>query len=526
MTTVLAERSTSEGWPLARAGWLALAAALAFLYVPTYIGLAQGLWRDDEYAHGPLVLAIFAWLVWRERSALASEAGRPSIVPGALLTAIGLVLYALGRSQSIALFEAASHVPLFAGLALLAGGWTTLRRLGFAIAFLFFAIPLPGFILAAATGPLKELVSATVVVSLHALGYPASRDGVVIALGGQQLLVADACSGLSSIFALTALTALYAHLTGGLMRMRAALLLGAVVPVAILANVLRVLVLCLVAFHLGEPAAEGVLHGVAGMLIFAGALTLLLGIDRMLPRARVASPAKRVPKARRRRMRPARALPLLVAALAVAATAMATPMFAPVAAPGTVDLEGLVPVRFGDWRIDRDAAPIATAPDVQQKLDRIYGDVLSRTYVNSAGERMMLTVAYGGDQSDALKAHRQEVCYTAQGFEIRSLAHGRLEAAGREIPVTRFLAVRGERSEPVTYWFTMGDRVVLGRLDRLRAQLAAGFGGRIPDGMLVRISSISADAPLAYAAQRDFADALLLAIPADGAVRVAGKRAD
>jgi len=525
MTTVLAERSTSEGWPLARAGWLALAAALAFLYVPTYIGLAQGLWRDDEYAHGPLVLAIFAWLVWRERSALGVEAGKPSIVPGALLAAIGLALYALGRSQSIALFETASHVPLFAGLALLAGGWRTLRRLAFAIAFLFFAIPLPGFILAAATGPLKELVSATVLALLQALGYPASRDGVVIALGGQQLLVADACSGLSSIFALTALTALYAHLTGGLMRKRAALLLGAVLPVAILANVLRVLVLCLVAFHLGEPAAEGVLHGVAGMLIFAGALGLLLGFDRMLPRPSV-SPAKRAPKARRRRARPGRALPVLVAALEVAATAMATPMLAPVAAPGAVDLEGLVPVRFGDWRIDHDAAPIATAPDVQQKLDRIYGDVLSRTYVNREGERMMLTVAYGGDQSDALKAHRQEVCYSAQGFEIRSLAHGRLEAAGRAIPVTRFLAVRGERSEPVTYWFTMGDRVVLGRLDRLRAQLAAGFDGRIPDGMLVRISSISSDAPLAYAAQRDFADALLAAIPEDGAVRVAGKRAD
>jgi EpsI family protein len=144
--------------------------------------------------------------------------------------------------------------------------------------------------------------------------------------------------------------------------------------------------------------------------------------------------------------------------------------------------------------------------------------------VNAAGERMMLTVAYGGDQSDALKAHRQEVCYAAQGFEIRGLGTGRVEASGRSIPVTRFLGVRGERSEPVTYWFTMGDRVVLGRLDRLRAQLAAGFAGRVPDGMLVRISSISNDSPAAFAAQGAFADALLGAMTPAGAQRLAGAR--
>jgi hypothetical protein len=88
--------------------------------------------------------------------------------------------------------------------------------------------------------------------------------------------------------------------------------------------------------------------------------------------------------------------------------------------------------------------------------------------------------ATAGDQSDALKAHRQEVCYAAQGFEIRALEHGALSTAGRTIPVTRMLAVQGERSEPVTYWFTMGDRVVLGRAERLRVQLENGFARRIP----------------------------------------------
>ncbi|HET9470420.1 MAG TPA: EpsI family protein, partial [Usitatibacter sp.] len=225
--------------------------------------------------------------------------------------------------------------------------------------------------------------------------------------------------------------------------------------------------------------------------------------------------------------RPRRAGPRrAAAALASAGTAFATPLLAPVARPAAIDLAAIIPASFGGWRIDPDTVQVAPAPDVQAALDRLYGQVVSRTYVDAAGERMMLTVAYGGDQSDALKAHRQEVCYAAQGFQVRGLETGRLEAGGRSIPVTRFLAVRGERSEPVTYWFTMGERVVLGRLDRLRAQLAAGFAGRVPDGMLVRVSSISGDPRAAFAAQRGFADALLAAVAPDAARRLAGARED
>jgi EpsI family protein len=142
--------------------------------------------------------------------------------------------------------------------------------------------------------------------------------------------------------------------------------------------------------------------------------------------------------------------------------------------------------------------------------------------VNSAGEHMMLTVAYGGDQSDALKAHRQEVCYTAQGFTIHALHQDELALQGGTIPVTRMLAVREDRSEPVTYWFTMGDRVVRGRVERLATQLREGFAGRIPDGLLVRVSSISPDAPSAYAAQHSFIGQLLAAMPSTDRARLAG----
>jgi EpsI family protein len=215
---------------------------------------------------------------------------------------------------------------------------------------------------------------------------------------------------------------------------------------------------------------------------------------------------------------------IIGAAIAIAGIALVTPALVPQPVVRPIDLEAILPASFGDWRLDPAVAPIAPTPDVQANLDRLYDAIAARTYVNPAGERMMLTVAYGGDQSDALKAHRQEVCYSAQGFSISNLERGRLDAAGRSIPVTRFLAVHGARSEPVTYWFTMGDRVVLGRLERLRVQLASGFAGRVPDGMLVRVSSLSHAPRAAYAAQQGFVASLLAAMPEGARERLAGKR--
>jgi len=523
MTTVLGARALPQ--PRWRRWSPAVAAlgAFALLYAPAYWSLAQGLWRDDEYAHGPIVIALAAWLAWRDRAALARPAGPPAPIAGAVLLAPGLALYAIGASQSIALFTLAAQLPILAGLVLLAGGRKTLRRFAFPLVFLALAIPLPGFVLAALTAPLKALVSASVAAILQLGGYPVARNGVVIAVGGHPLLVADACSGLNSICALFALALLYAHLTGGVRRARAALFLAAVVPVAVAANVLRVLVLALAAYHLGDGAAQGVLHDAAGMAVFGASFFLLYGVAKLLGMANAVRLDRRPRDGASAVFAGRMAASLLGAAIAMAGTALATPLLTPVAVSRPIDLDGILPERFGAWHVDPQEAPLAPTPDAQAKLDLLYGQVASRTYVNDAGERMMLVVAYGGDQSDALKAHRQEVCYSAQGFSVASLGHARLEAAGRSIPVTRFVAVRGARSEPVTYWFTMGDRVVLGRLERLRVQLLAGFQGQVPDGMLVRVSSLSHDAPEAFAAQRGFVAALLAAMPESARVRLAGQ---
>ena len=100
---------------------------------------------------------------------------------------------------------------------------------------------------------------------------------------------------------------------------------------------------------------------------------------------------------------------------------------------GKPDLEKIFPTEFADWRVDVRAAMVLPSPQTQAILDSIYNQTLSRTYINGKGERVMLSVAYGGDQSDATRAHLPEVCYPAQGFQITSSGTGQLDLAGRSV---------------------------------------------------------------------------------------------
>lgn len=169
-----------------------------------------------------------------------------------------------------------------------------------------------------------------------------------------------------------------------------------------------------------------------------------------------------------------------------------------------VEIGAAIPEQFGDWRVDHTTELIQPSPDVQETVDRIYDQVVNRTYVNSKGDRMMLSIAYGGDQTDALKAHRQEVCYSAQGFKVSNVREDKLQVGQVSLPVARMFAEQGARKEPVTYWFTMADRAVMGRFERLFVQIGYGLRGVIPDGALVRVSSFGADPGAAYSQHDEF----------------------
>jgi exosortase B len=200
------------------------------------------------------------------------------------MLAFGLLLYAVGRSQGIALFEVGSHLPVLAGTVLLLLGWRALARLWFPLFFLVFLVPLPGFVIDSATAPLKNFVSHIVESMLYELGYPIARAGVILMIGQYQMLVTDACSGLNSLYSLAALSFLYLYLTGPGTLVRNAVLIASIAPIALVANIARVLLLTLITFYFGEEAGQSFLHGFAGMTLFVTALLLLLGLDVLLQR--------------------------------------------------------------------------------------------------------------------------------------------------------------------------------------------------------------------------------------------------
>ena len=190
---------------------------------------------------------------------------------------------------------------------------------------------------------------------------------------------------------------------------------------------------------------------------------------------------------------------------------------------GLPDLEEIFPRQFADWRVDPTTIPILPSPDAQGLLNELYHQVLSRTYIDETGQRVMVVVAYGGDQSDGLQIHRPEICYSAQGFRIESARKATL-ALGRfgELPVKQLYTVKNLRHEPVTYWMRVGDQVVLGTLERKLAQLAFGFNRTIPDGVLIRISSFGDNPEAAFELHHRFIEAMLQDIDASHYAMVLG----
>ena len=187
-----------------------------------------------------------------------------------------------------------------------------------------------------------------------------------------------------------------------------------------------------------------------------------------------------------------------------------------------VNLEQMFPAAFADWKVDTSIPVQLVAPDVQQLLASIYNQTLSRTYVNGKGQRIMLSVAYGGDQSDATRAHRPEVCYPAQGFQIIGNQIGTLATATHALRVRQLVAKAGGRVEPISYWVTVGDYTALSGTEQKLAQLRYTTSGVVPDGMLVRISNIDTDATASYALHAQFMIQMSRAMPAAVLARVIG----
>ena len=264
-----------------KTGWPILL-GLAVLYVPTFYDLSMGLWNTEEQAHGPFILLVTFYLFWQKRALFLVASENSNSALGSLILLFGLLFYAIGRSQDILLFEIGSIIWVLTGILLITRGTGMIKKILFPLLFIVFMIPLPGFLMDALTGPLKQAISLIAENMLYWAGYPIARVGVALHIGQYQLMVADACSGLHSLFSLLAVGLLYQYLIAYKSWKHRILLLLTIIPVAFFANVVRVMLLVLITYHLGDEAGQGFLHGAAGIAMFTVAMLLFFILDSLL----------------------------------------------------------------------------------------------------------------------------------------------------------------------------------------------------------------------------------------------------
>lgn len=186
-------------------------------------------------------------------------------------------------------------------------------------------------------------------------------------------------------------------------------------------------------------------------------------------------------------------------------------------------LEQMIPTRFAGWAEEKMLANSVVDPQIEEELKRIYTQTVNRTYVNGRGERIMLSVAYGTDQSDSSQVHYPEICYPAQGFRVTSNQQSTIALGPAQLPVKRLETnFQQQRFEPVTYWTTVGDKAVTNGIDKKLAEMRYGFSGTIPDGLLFRVSSIDRESANAFAVQEQFVRALASALDPAARQRLMG----
>ncbi len=520
MRAAASEQAFSGQTPRA---WVPLAIGLLALYVPTYLDLEATFWRTRDGSYGAVMFLLIVWLIWRERDVLRAAEPPAGRAVGAILLGIGLLAYVLGRSQYFYQLEVGSQLAVLFGLALMTLGKTAVQRLSLPLCMLVFIIPVPGSLVDQLLLPLKVAVSGLVDDILHFFGYPIARSGVALLIGPYALLVADACSGLNSMVALSGIGLAYVHLASHTRRALNIVLLLSVLPIAFLANILRVLALVLVTYY-GGDAAGAALHDVAAYLEILVAFGAFFLLDLGLTRAYGGQPQPRAPRSVPENAHAWSAPSGSVAgASAMLLAVLLAWWLAPTAAAAPAPrLAQIVPTAFQDWReIKTEAALVDPTVGTGATRDpsNPYDDVLMRAYANSRGEVVLLALAYGRNQRQELKIHRPELCYLAQGFSLLSRNAVTFPSAVSDLPVDgeRMLVQSAGRVEAVSYWIRIGGMYSRSAWATRYYIFAQGLRRRNLDGILVRVSQIL-DTPASvsvrrYELQERFATDLVRALP-------------
>lgn len=282
MATVATNTPPAVDWTRLLSVHAILVIGATALFLPTIASLGAGPWSTEAGVHGPLVLATGIWLIIRRNAEIRELAQPGRLGVAAVAMTLAIIGYIIGRAFDFISVEVASMLLAYLAVAYSFLGGAVLRLMWFPIVYLAFMIPIPGSILDTATQPLKALVSQSVTAVLGELGYPVARVGVTIYVAQYQLLVEDACAGLNSLISLTAIGLFYVYVMRNTNWRYSVLLLTLVLPIAILANCIRVAALVLLTYYFGDAVAQGFLHKFAGMVTFTSALLFIFLIDALL----------------------------------------------------------------------------------------------------------------------------------------------------------------------------------------------------------------------------------------------------
>lgn len=474
-----------------------IAAALACAVVASYGGPvleAVRRWSlQDEYSHGFLIPVISGWLLWTRRQALIESLGKPSWT-GLLVGALAGGIHILGELSALFTLSQIGMILALFGVSLSIGGTALLRVTFVPIAFLAFAIPLPYFLDSTLSWRLQLLSSQLGVAFIRLLDVPVYLEGNVIDLGNYKLQVVEACSGLRYLYPLLSLSFLVAWLFQGPMWQRTVLFVSAI-PIAIVMNSVRLLVVALLVNQWGLDQAEGPLHLFEGWVLFLACAALLLAQGFILARYRQGKPfseAFRPPAihlgSRTERAEPARntyaymiAYLVLLCATTLADVAVANRQETIPERTPFVQF----PSTLGAWR--------GRVSSLEPQVEHFLGltDYVLSDYARADNRGVNLYVAYYASQRKGVSPHSPQVCIPGDGWQITDFERTSYvdQDGGSSLPLNRVVIVRANQKQIVYYWFEQRGRRVANEYASKWQLLADAVYLNRTDGALVRLTT-------------------------------------
>ncbi|MGB7407658.1 MAG: exosortase V [Pontixanthobacter sp.] len=261
---------------------IALIIGVLIFTIPTMQFVIEESWTGEEGAHGPIVLTTGLWLLYRRWQEVGHLRSSPAPGPVWAMLAVLVPVTVFARVTQIVELEGYLMYATLLVVLYSVVGLEVMKKMWFPLFYLAFIFPPPESIVAIITVPMKMWLSVAAIGFLDLFGYPIAGEGVRIYIGQYELLVAAACSGINSIISLSAISLFYIYMRHQAEWRYALLLVLLIVPVAIIANFFRVLILILLTYHAGEAAAQSFLHDFAGIVMFAIALATIFALDVIL----------------------------------------------------------------------------------------------------------------------------------------------------------------------------------------------------------------------------------------------------